>query len=81
MPKTTITTREYDDEGRLVREVVSETDTPDSPLPILQQCNCGGAWWQHYCPLHGWVGGCWTSAPFTITCGTDSATAGLSCQN
>lgn len=52
--KTITTTREYDEQGRLVKETVmeTETETPDAPVyPPQQACTCGNLY--GWCPLHG----------------------------
>lgn len=61
--KTITTTREYDEQGRLVKETVMETETSDAPVYYPRQtCTCGGTTW---CPVHGQRG--WWQWP-VITC-------------
>lgn len=67
MTKTTV--REYDAEGNLTRETITEQD---DPRPVYA-CQCG---WSHYCPAHGY----WRTSPtiwtypqtITVTSGTNS---------
>ena len=49
--KRITTTREYDDQGRLVKETVMETVAPDAPVYYWPTCTCGTS---GYCPTHGW---------------------------
>lgn len=47
--RTVTTTREYDNEGRMVRETVVETDHPETHA---RPCSCGYSTW---CPTHGYA--------------------------
>jgi hypothetical protein len=62
--KTTTTTREYDDEGRMTRETIVEQETAELPTSIAQ-CSCG---WSTVCPVHP----LWQryTQPYRWTCGT-----------
>jgi hypothetical protein len=60
--KTTVTTREYDDEGRCVKETTVEYDNPATGVqqipvaPRVGQCTCWQPWGSttgHWCPAHG----------------------------
>lgn len=48
--KTVVTTREYDDQGRMVRETVTETTQADQGYyqPAYTGCTCPSS----YCPMH-----------------------------
>jgi hypothetical protein len=68
--RTTTTTREYDDEGRVIRETVVEYEA--TPLP---QAVCTCAWritnTFHWCPVHGHSSG----TPYILCDGTNTVTA------
>lgn len=66
--KTVTTTREYDDEGRMVKETVIETSYPDV-LPHANACNCL-SYGSGYCPVHGYR---WQQQP-VVWCDSITAT-------
>jgi hypothetical protein len=71
---TKTTTREYDDEGRMVREtIVEQTDPPSYPLPVTPSCTCYGLLFG-YCQVHGYRG--YQPTPY-IWCGTSTTAATL----
>jgi len=73
------TTREYDEQGRVTKEVVTEETTPEPAwgqgYPFWSVCTCGYS--TAGCPLHPRWGTTWTSPYVTfMTSGTNGKELG-----
>lgn len=71
--KRTTTTREYDAEGNLTREVIEETEHADAPTWPVCTCSPTPTYAVRYCPVHGysypltWTSVSTTTSPHTYT--------------